>query len=64
MAALSPSSTSSPSQRLEDAWSVHHGLIQAEALDPKLRMNAQWQLLRMDAYETFYLLMERRIDGR
>lgn len=47
-------------RRQHEAFDVHSALVIAEATFPHLRRNPQWQILRMDAYETFHgLLVER-----
>jgi len=43
---------------LEEAFEVHQAMVIAERCDLKLRKNARWQLLRMDAYEEFRRLYD------
>lgn len=40
-------------RRARDAFDVHCALLKAERDDPRLKRNAQWTLLRQDAYEAF-----------
>jgi hypothetical protein len=49
---------------LQDAFDVHSALLTAELTFPALRDIPRWQLLRMDAFELFYNLMEDRCDGK
>lgn len=46
-----------PRSRLQDAFDVHAALLTAEVTLPYLRDNPQWNIIRMDAYETFHDLM-------
>lgn len=45
-------------QRANDAWEAHRALVQCEIANPELSANPVWQLLRMDAYETFCAAFE------
>lgn len=48
-----PPAMTEPNQREHDAWECHRALVFTEFLNPKLRDNPHWQLLRMDAFENF-----------
>ena len=43
---------------LVDAFSVHAALVAAEAEHPHLKASPRWQLIRMDAYEAFWRMMQ------
>jgi hypothetical protein len=42
---------------LEDAFNVHAALVAVEAKRPHLKDNPRWRLIRMGAYEAYYLAM-------
>jgi hypothetical protein len=44
--------------RAHDAWECHQALLRHERDNPHLRDNAQWMMLRADAYEQFALSFE------
>ncbi|WP_168196020.1 hypothetical protein [Novosphingobium sp. EMRT-2] len=45
----------------EMAFEVHAALLRTETATPSLRDNPLWIMLRQDAYETFYLALDKII---
>ena len=50
--------TQTEERELIEAFNVHAALLSAERDRPELRSNPRWQIIRADAYEAFWLLME------
>lgn len=46
---------------LEDVFNVHAALVAAEVTRPALKDNPRWKLLRMDAYEAFWRVMQGEV---
>lgn len=56
---MSVNSIGTDEQReLAEAFNVHAALVAAENARPELKNNPRWQLLRLDAYETFWRMMQ------
>ena len=46
-------------ERATLAFEVHAALLRTEVLNPKLKNNPLWLILRQDSFEEFYVAMDK-----